>query len=61
MPDPPSVGPDISHLDHFEAIKYSNAIILNSADGSTHPFGIEYWKTTNVSVKNHCGDEDTIA
>jgi hypothetical protein len=36
LSDPPSAGPDVSHLDYNQAIKNNN-----STDGSTHPFGIE--------------------
>ena len=60
MPDCPSTGLDVSHLDYYEAVKYNNAIALNSTDGSTHPFGIEHWKTANVIVKNCHGNEDTV-
>jgi hypothetical protein len=42
MPDPPSTGPDVSHLHYYEAVKYNNVIALNLADRSTHSFGIEY-------------------
>ena len=60
MLDPPSAGPDISHLDYYEAVMYNNVIALNLADGSTRPFGIEYQKTADVIAKNCHGNEDTV-